>query len=625
MKHYQLSCALTIMALVCCMHSKTFSQTDWHITGNSGTNANNNFIGTIDNQALSFRTNNALRMRISATGSVGIGIGAPVQKLDVNGNINIGKGFFLFMENHRVLRIDSIAGNTLLGVGSGSKNASSYNTATGFQSLFSNTSGSSNTANGYQALYSNYAGYANTATGSLSLYLNSTGAYNTAYGNGSLFLNTTGSYNTALGTQSLNSNSTGTENVGVGENALYRNVSGSYNTATGTGALFSNTASYNTAHGYNALFNNTSGYDNAASGWASLYSNTTGVANTAYGMASHYSNIYGSYNTAVGDYALYNTSYSNNNTAIGDIAGASFQNGWNNTFIGSQADATMADIYNSIAIGNVSRVSAPNQVRIGNSYTTSIGGYAGWSTISDGRVKKNIKDNVPGLAFINKLKAVTYNLDLDVADKFLQTPALKQKDGKVPSPSASPEAMAARQAKQQIIYTGFIAQDVEKAAKELNYDFSGVDAAKNDKDLYGLRYDEFVVPLVKAVQELSKQNEEMKKEIEEMKTAMGSQALNTLGTASAKAVTITDASLGQNTPNPFNRSTSINYTLPQKYSNAQLIITDNSGRTVKQVSVSGAGKGVVNIDASTLSSGTYYYSLVVDGKPIGSKQMVLAK
>ena len=59
-----------------------------------------------------------------------------------------------------------------------------------------------------------------------------------------------------------------------------------------------------------------------------------------------------------------------------------------------------------------------------------------------------------------------------------------------------------------MVYTGFVAQDVEKAARELNYDFSGVDAAKNDKDLYGLRYSEFVVPLVKAVQELSAKNDE---------------------------------------------------------------------------------------------------------------------
>ena len=51
------------------------------------------------------------------------------------------------------------------------------------------------------------------------------------------------------------------------------------------------------------------------------------------------------------------------------------------------------------------------------------------------------------------------------------------------------------------VTTGFIAQDVEAAAQSIGYNFSGVDAPKNENDYYGLRYAEFVVPLVKAVQE----------------------------------------------------------------------------------------------------------------------------
>jgi trimeric autotransporter adhesin len=55
--------------------------------------------------------------------------------------------------------------------------------------------------------------------------------------------------------------------------------------------------------------------------------------------------------------------------------------------------------------------------------------------------------------------------------------------------------------KGKMLQTGFIAQEVEVAAKSVGFDFSGVDAPKNENDFYGLRYAEFVVPLVKAVQE----------------------------------------------------------------------------------------------------------------------------
>ena len=68
--------------------------------------------------------------------------------------------------------------------------------------------------------------------------------------------------------------------------------------------------------------------------------------------------------------------------------------------------------------------------------------------------------------------------------------------------------------KEKTLQTGFVAQEVEKAAEESGYDFSGVDKPKNDKDLYGLRYAEFVVPLVKAIQEQQQIIEDLKKRVE---------------------------------------------------------------------------------------------------------------
>src|SRR4030095_16669303 len=133
-------------------------------------------------------------------------------------------------------------------------------------------------------------------------------------------------------------------------------------------------------------------------------------------------------------------------------------------------------------------------------------------------------------------------------------------------------------------------------AKELNYDFSGVDAAKNDKDLYGLRYAEFVIPLVKAVQELSKQNDSLKQRVEKLESMMNanlstnSNQQSTINNQTVKIPSPTEESLSQNIPNPFNHTTTIHYTLPQQYATAKIMITDKTGNILKEMNVSGAGK-----------------------------------
>ena len=84
-------------------------------------------------------------------------------------------------------------------------------------------------------------------------------------------------------------------------------------------------------------------------------------------------------------------------------------------------------------------------------------------------------------------------------------------------------------------------------------------------------------------------------------------------------------SLQQNVPNPFNHETTINYSIPNKFSLAQIIITDKNGNQLKQFHLSATGKGSITVDASTLASGAYNYSLYVDGRLIATKQMVLTK
>lgn len=57
----------------------------WSLTGNTGTVAATNFIGTIDAIDWVIRTTNTERIRVLAGGNVGIGIAAPIGRLDVQG------------------------------------------------------------------------------------------------------------------------------------------------------------------------------------------------------------------------------------------------------------------------------------------------------------------------------------------------------------------------------------------------------------------------------------------------------------------------------------------------------------------------------------------------------------
>jgi len=69
------------------------------------------------------------------------------------------------------------------------------------------------------------------------------------------------------------------------------------------------------------------------------------------------------------------------------------------------------------------------------------------------------------------------------------------------------------------LQTGFIAQEVESTAKSIGYEFDGVHHPESEKDNYTIGYSTFVVPLVKAIQELNVVNETQKITNEKLQTA----------------------------------------------------------------------------------------------------------
>jgi hypothetical protein len=405
--------------------------------------------------------------------------------------------------------------------------------------------------------------------------------------------------------------------------ALYFNTIGEYNTSNGAAALYSNTTGgSNTATGVNALFTNTTGWNNTADGAYALYSNTVGYFNTAIGLNSLYSNKTGFANASLGIATLYSNTTGVNNTAIGAYALNFNTTGSYNTAIGFDADISYENIDNATVIGSRAIVNASNKTVIGGSGSgVVIGGYVNWSNLSDGRFKEQVKENVPGMDFIRALRPVTYIVNIDKLQRHI-TAQMPDTIAAKYLPTAQEMAVAKTEIK-----TGFIAQEVEATAKKIGYKFDGVNAPKNETDNYSIAYGQFVPSMVKGMQEQQTQIEELKTENAELKARLAKiEALLSGKNSSDLNLQSSDqARLDQNNPNPFNDQTQINYYLPASVSKAQLRITDASGRLLKVLELQGAGEGQVNLNTNDLPSGSYQYSLVVDGQLFATKQMVLTK
>ncbi len=365
---------------------------------------------------------------------------------------------------------------------------------------------------------------------------------------------------------------------------------------------------------------NTTGNNNTFLGDYSGFRNTEGNNNSFTGYQSGYSNITGNYNTANGVNALYTNSTGNNNVAIG--SGALHNNliGSNNTAIGYNARTFQNNLVNTTTIGNGALALGSNQVRIGNSSISSIGGYAPWSHLSDGRFKKNIKEDIPGMEFIKKLRPVSYQIDQSKLQAFL-----REENSTTPTNKKA---------------IGFIAQEVEQIVKENNYVFTGIEQPQHENDHYRIRYSEFVVPLVKAIQEQQELVETHQQKIDTIQqeiTAFTNKNIQTTKsiTSLPEAVGLEDTLnknalpegfvLEQNIPNPFNETTTIMAELPATINEAKIVIYNLQGIALQSYPLIGRGRTAIEIKGGSLPSGMYLYALLADGQLIATKKMILTK
>lgn len=259
--------------------------------------------------------------------------------------------------------------------------------------------------------------------------------------------------------------------------------------------------SNNTAVGNNSMGQAPRGNNNTAVGNSSLV-NCASDSNTGVGSLCLNALTSSTQCTGVG-YSALRFATGGQNTAVGEFAAGALVGGSGITALGRSALRTMQDgssattMTNTIGIGADSRVSGDNQAQIGNSSTTTYV-YGTVQNRSDVRDKTDIRATSLGLDFILALEPVDYRWDM--RDDYIDW-KLDEETGEEVSVVRERDGSKARNR----FHHGFIAQEVEKVIRESGVDFGGFQdhSVHGGCEVQSLGYDEFIAPMVKAIQELT--------------------------------------------------------------------------------------------------------------------------
>ncbi len=225
-----------------------------------------------------------------------------------------------------------------------------------------------------------------------------------------------------------------------------------------------------------------------------------------------------------------------------------------------------------------------------------------FTTLSDKRQKENIQTLSGSLDQIIRLQGVKYDLkkefaydEAKISDESLKTKLDLERKG----------------------FIGFLAQDVYEVLPEVvSYD--------EDADIYTMNYLRIIPVLVEAIKEQQTQIDDLKQLVASSSGSLKGAAVS--GTSLDEVGENMElTSLFQNHPNPFSVETTIGYYLTENITSASLFVYDMTGKQLKNFNIYEKGSGEVIISSGELDAGLYMYSLVADGKLVGTKQMILTK
>jgi hypothetical protein len=233
-----------------------------------------------------------------------------------------------------------------------------------------------------------------------------------------------------------------------------------------------------------------------------------------------------------------------------------------------------------------------------------------WTNTSDKRSKRNINDFTGGLKEILQINPVTFEYNGKFGTK---------DDGEV--------------------HVGVLAQEIQKVAPNTvkTYMHNTATLAEEETPGYKAKGDEYLAVnpsevfwmLVNStkeqqslIEELRAENNELRKMVSEIHIALEDSKISAkLDGSSLELI----GSLAQNNPNPFNKVTAISYFIPENSTSATMVITANDGKVIKEIAITEKGNGTLSLDANSVPTGNYFYTLQIDGKKLDTKKMIISK
>lgn len=216
-----------------------------------------------------------------------------------------------------------------------------------------------------------------------------------------------------------------------------------------------------------------------------------------------------------------------------------------------------------------------------------------FSVMSDSTIKKNILPISQPLNRLMEIRPVHYTIE----------------DNKING--ATGEII--KQDKQNF---GFLSQQIRDLFPEAKI------TAEDHNGYILLDYNQLLPIAVASIQTQQNMIDSLKFEMANLKLLLNSGNLN--GLVSNDYMLSSRNVLNQNSPNPFNESTELKFSIQeQNFRNALIVIFDLNGLLIKTYDIQNSGEGSIKINGNELKAGMYIYTLIVNQKEIDSKRMIL--